>query len=300
VHEGPLVQAFKGSASADVCATLNAVDDLEARLQALIDNARASWPEIRLDAGDFVGWLAARATPSAAAWLAGVHAPDLLLTWACVRGDVAALALFDRKYMGIVRELLQRLIPSSALADDVVQGLTQQLLTGTHERPATLSQYNGQGRLQGWLRVCAVRQAVRARRKAGVESPNDDEALAAVPARGADPELAYMRELYRKEFREAFAEAVTSLTPRERTLLRYAVVDQLTVDDLGRIFNVHRASAARWLASARETLTDRTREALSRRLGVRVHEQQSILRMIQSQLDLSIHTFLQASGDDAG
>ncbi|MBI5538198.1 MAG: hypothetical protein HY898_36085 [Deltaproteobacteria bacterium] len=298
MHPGPLARAFASNADDEIRAAFGAVEDLEDRLQTLLDGARLAWPEIRVDPADFLRWCGARASGTPLEWFDRVRAADLYLAFACVHGDPTALDAFERAYMTGVRELLSKMLPSTALAEDVAQVLSQQWLASTPEREATLGQYNGMGRLQGWLRVSTVREAVRARRKAGIELPSNDDALAGIPAGGADPELAYMRQLYKNEFREAFTEAVASLTPRERTLLRYAVIDGLTVDDLGKIFRVHRASAARWLAAARETLTHRTRSALTQRLGVRVNDQESILRLIQSQLDMSIRSLFAASGDD--
>jgi RNA polymerase sigma-70 factor (ECF subfamily) len=250
-----------------------------------------------VDPDDFLRWCGVRALHEPRLWLDRAKGADLLLAFACIRRDPAALAAFDRAFMPKVRQLLGKMLSSKALAEDVAQTLSQQWLTSTPDHEGSLAQYNGLGRLQGWVRVSTVREAVRARRKAGFEVASKDDAFAAIPTDDADPELAYMRQLYSVEFREALAEAVASLTPRERTLLRYSVTDGLTVDDLARIFRVHRASTARWLASARETLTHRTRAALTRRLGVRVNDQESILRLIQSQLDVSVRSLFATSAN---
>jgi len=55
---------------------------------------------------------------------------------------------------------------------------------------------------------------------------------------------------------------------------------------------VHRATVARWIAKARETLLTETRTLLMKRLRVDQNEFESIMRLIQSRFDVSIHHFL--------
>ena len=169
MHQASLARAFASGASDEIRAALGAIDDLDGRLDALVASARAAWPRVHVQEQDFLRWCGARVPASASAWLDQVHAPDLFLAYACLQRDPVALEAFDRTHMTAVRRLLAKMVPSSALADDVAQILTQQLLASSPERPAALAQYNGLGRLSGWLRVCAVREAVRARRKAGIE-----------------------------------------------------------------------------------------------------------------------------------
>ena len=71
-------------------------------------------------------------------------------------------------------------------------------------------------------------------------------------------------------------------------MLRYHLIDRLNIDQIAAIHDVHRATAARWLVRIRAQLEERTREELRRALGVSGAELDSIIRLIQSQLDLSI------------
>ena len=87
---------------------------------------------------------------------------------------------------------------------------------------------------------------------------------------------------------------MASLEPRARTILRYAFVDRLSVDALGSLYDVHRATAARWLRAAHEALGQRTRELLIERLGVTSEELASVLALIQSSLDVSLERLLGA------
>src|SRR5262249_12401783 len=105
---------------------------------------------------------------------------------------------------------------------------------------------------------------------------------------GDDPELAYMKRTYSNEFKQAFGEALAGLGAREQTLLRYHHVDGLNIDEIGAIYRVHRVTAFRWLEKAKEQLVERTLETLPTRLRITSKELDSVLRMIRSQIHLSL------------
>jgi RNA polymerase sigma-70 factor (ECF subfamily) len=66
------------------------------------------------------------------------------------------------------------------------------------------------------------------------------------------------------------------------------MIDGLTIDDIGAIYRVHRATAARWLVGIRDKLVEQTRGRLAAKLGVDTEEAASIVRLVQSQLDVSV------------
>src|SRR5205823_12308411 len=103
---------------------------------------------------------------------------------------------------------------------------------------------------------------MRARR----ETPVDPDVLGEGTA--IDPVLAQLKQRYRDEFGEAFRQAAAALTPRERTLLRYRFLDGLSIDEIGVLHRVHRATVARWIAAIREALFEATRERLGSRLAI--------------------------------
>ena len=86
--------------------------------------------------------------------------------------------------------------------------------------------------------------------------------------------------------------AIRELEPRDRLLLKYHYLDGLTVDRIGALYTVHRATAARWIAAAREMLATRTQRILLEKLRVTPSELRSIARLVESQLDLSMRRLL--------
>jgi RNA polymerase sigma-70 factor (ECF subfamily) len=103
-----------------------------------------------------------------------------------------------------------------------------------------------------------------------------------------DPRLDDLRRRYRGDFAAAFRAALAALPVRERNLLRQHHMDGLTIDQLAGLYRVHRATAARWVARARTTLSGETRRRLMERLGVATQDADSIIRLVRSQLDLSL------------
>ena len=71
-------------------------------------------------------------------------------------------------------------------------------------------------------------------------------------------------------------------------MLRYHHVDGLNIDEIAAIYRVHRVTAFRWLEKAKEQLVKVTHEQLRARLKVTPGELDSVLRMIQSQVHLSL------------
>jgi RNA polymerase sigma-70 factor (ECF subfamily) len=272
----------------DAIAALPGVAD---QLTALVDEARAAWPELALDAGELIRHVATRlpAGAAAAALVAGPRAGDLAIAWACTRGDAAAreaaIAACQHRYFGEIDIAGRRTRSSDELIADARQNIARTVFTGDH--PA-IAGYTGRGDLRGWIRMIATRELLRlqalARRE--VHLSDDDMLDALSPA--ADPELAYLQERYRREFAEAFHAAVATLSDRERALFRHQLVDGWGIDELGAHYGVHRSTAARWLTAARDRLLAHTRDRLKLRWGGDSLEIDSVIRLLTSRLDVSL------------
>jgi len=214
-------------------------------------------------------------------------AQDLYLACACLHGKAGALEAFDQRFLSQVPSFLARLESACHRVDEVQQLLRERLFVARGDAPPKIADYKGQGRLASWLRVAAIRTALNlhsSRKSQPPPSAAPAELLLASP----DPELQYLRARYKEQFNEAFVTALGSLAARDRTVLRLHLLDGLNIDRIGQVFDVHRATAARWLSHAREELFEKTREALTNQLGLSATEFASIVRLIRSDLDLSV------------
>jgi len=290
-----LVRPFVDAAPVAVRPAVEAIADLDRRLWSLVAEGRAAWPDLPLDAKVLVEFVARHLTADLAeAALDGLRPADLYLACACAQGSTAAIAAFDRDYMREVEIALARMRIAAPRVADVKQLVRQRLFVGggTAGVPTSagkISEYGGRGDLRRWVRSVAVRTCLNDLRKGKREVLVDDDHLIAQHAISADdPEVDYMKRTYASEFKAAFSEALTQLGPREQTLLRYHHVDGLNIDEIGAIYRVHRVTAFRWIEKAKEQLVKVTLDTLRTRLKLPADELDSVLRLIRSQIHLSI------------
>ncbi|MEM7152771.1 MAG: sigma-70 family RNA polymerase sigma factor [Myxococcota bacterium] len=221
-----------------------------------------------------------------------MHAADSYLAFCCRRGDAAALERFEREHMAPLGPAIGKVDASASFVDEVKQRVRTKLLVAEGDELPKIAHYGGQGPLQGWVRVVAVREAlssVRAQRRQALVS---DEALMAIEASATGPELGALKQQYRAQFAESFRDALTHLEPAQRNLLRLHYLHGLTIDELGGLLEVHRSSAARRIAKTRQELLTATRRGLQARLRMGRGEFDQLMGLIASRLDLSIERFL--------
>lgn len=212
---------------------------------------------------------------------------EMDLVRACLRGDPEALATFEREVLPSVNRALARMALGARL-DDVKQRVRQLLFVAPPGESPKIAAYTGRGRLAAFVRVIAVREAIDLLEKERREVACEPARIAAVPIAEDDPELRYMKRTYRTAFKEAFERAFLSLPPRSQNLLRQHTLDGLTVVELGALYQVHHATAARWLVDVRHELNQRTRKELKLRLRLTSSECDSIVRLASSHLAQSI------------
>lgn len=274
---------------------LESIADLDRRLWAIVAEGRAAWPQLAVEARAVVELIGRHATAELAeAALEGLRPADMYLACACAAQLPGALAAFDRDYMREVEVALSRMRIGAPRIADIKQLVRQRLFVGggTVGRPSSpgkIAEYGGRGDLRRWVRSVAVRTCLNDLRKGKRELlVNDDQLIAQHAIAADDPEVEYMKRTYASEFRAAFGDALGQLGAREQTLLRYHHVDGLNIDEIGAIYRIHRVTAFRWLEKAKELLVRSTLETLRARLKLPASELDSVLRMIRSQVHLSL------------
>lgn len=80
---------------------------------------------------------------------------------------------------------------------------------------------------------------------------------------------------------------------RSKETTRSSVVDGWSIDRIGALYDIHRATAARRVAAARDELGAAIRAALAARLEISVDEVDSIVRLVQSRIDVSLEHLLE-------
>ncbi len=256
-------------------------EDDDAALDEAVARGGAAWPQLRLPPGQFRAFLSERLRGEPADALS---AADLYLACACLAGAPGAIEAFEQAYFPELRSALGRMGRSGAVElEEVAQALRARLFVG--DRPK-LREYSGRGALKNWFRVTAVRTALD-------QLPQPPPPLAGEVERlTASPELAEIRRMHQRDFNRALERALGALSPRQRNLLRYALLEELTLEELATVYRVHRATGAGWLADARAALLTGVRTQLKDALRVDSAELDSLLRLIRSDLHVSLPRLL--------
>jgi len=267
-----------------------AIDDLEQLLEQQLADGVAAWPTVRLEPADYLHHLAdklrERADELSDRVIRAMPAADLYLAAACTAGDPAAIAAFHDAILPVLRPALVKLGVPDVTIDETEQRVLIMVLVGDPVRPA-ISTYGGRGRLRSWVRSIGVRTGRRLAGEVGAPDHAIDE-LDRLAANVHDPELALLRDRYRDEVRQALAGALANLAERPRNVLRQYYIDGLTIDQLAALYRVDRATTARWVVAARSAVLAGTRDFLGSSLGASTAEIDSILRLVRSQLELSL------------
>lgn len=267
-----------------------AIGDLEPLLGQQLAEAAAAWPTVQLDPTAYLHHLAdklrERSDEPADRVIRTMPAADLFLAAACTAADPAAIAAFHEAILPVIRPALAKLGVPEATIDETEQRVLIMVLVGDPQLPA-IATFGGRGRLRSWLRSVGVRTGRRLVGATAAPDHGDDE-LDRLSANVHDPELALLRNRYRDEVRCALDGAIKSLAERQRNVLRQYYIDGLTIDQLAALYRVDRATTARWVVAARAAILAGTRDYLGSALNASTNEVESILRLLRSQLELSL------------
>lgn len=268
-------------------------ESLARLLEEAVARGQQAWPGLRVEPRDFARHLG-KCLPADEAPGSSLRAllwEDLYLALGALQDERAALDALERTVLAPVQGAVRRVDSADAFVDEVMQLTRLRLLVGEARQGPRLEGYSGKGSLRRWTEAVAVGVAVSLKRRPDRSTPLDDAVLESGVGT-ADPELALLQQRYRPAFRAAFAEALASLSAKERNLLRLSLVQGLGVESLGALHQVHASTASRWLARARSSLLEGTRASLARRLALNTSQLDSFLRALDGHLEVSFSSLL--------
>ena len=261
------------------------------------ERVMSAWSTISIDLRPFVERVSSlmdcAEAPEAA--LQRVVVEDLFLAYACSLNDNRALQAFAEMCDSELRVLAKKLHISDEDFDDTRQRLWEKLFLASGAHAPKILEYSGKGELRSWFRIVAARSILDELRKTNrhknaFANPLDSGLWETASA--ADPELESIRQRYKATFRQAFERAAGELEPQERNLLNCHYISSMSTDELGKAFGMHKATAARHVARARERLLERTRAQLKNHLGVDSGELDSVMRLIDGEMSVSLSRLL--------
>jgi RNA polymerase sigma-70 factor, ECF subfamily len=221
------------------------------------------------------------------------HGADLYLALGCGRNDPEALRVLEESFLPGLHTHLSRSGFDQTFREDVLQQLLLHLCTG--DKPRILT-YAARATLAAWLRVVTLRFAINMK-QGGQDAPKNghDLGLSCLVSDDANPELRLAIESARPLFQTALTQAMSKLSDRDTTLLRLFFLDGVTIDGVGQLYGVHRATAARWIAEIRQRILENIKRVLTQEFGVNASEFESFAFLVRSQLHLSLRRVLGAA-----
>ena len=287
----PSAAASAFSREAAGAASSEAADACGKRVRALLDEARAGWPALVVDPARFIARLGELSDGSIER-AEGLHVTDLWLALALSDGERTAYEAFERHVLGAVLDGLRQRGIAQSDRDEVAQWLRTEFLVPTQARPAQILRYAGRAPLRRWLTVAAARMLERAHGRAATNEALEDAVLPPALVVGGDLEAGMVRAEAKHLLDDALRRAVADLDQEDRVLLRLHVNDHVGIDDLARLYGIHRATAARMLERARRKLAQRTRSHLVARVALPPWEIDSLIRVVRSSFRSLVGTYL--------
>jgi RNA polymerase sigma-70 factor len=264
---------------------------IEQKWDQALERARQEWPGVDVSESSFVAYVATRLRrgPDIEAALSLMNVPDLYICCACVSRVPGAAEALERRYFGEIASALRKVQGSRLMLEEVTQSVRESLFLPREGRDPQLSAYQGVGPLRRWVRIIALRagfKALRSEQRLDETEPDEVERLSG-PLAESDIELLHLRALYTREVKGALEDAIRSLKPDERELLRRYYFQDLGVVQLGELLGVHHTSISYRLGKARSKVLSATRRALMAKLNIGRAELDSLIRAIRSQVDVS-------------
>lgn len=258
---------------------------LDAELRRVTAELAASYPGIRLSAERFVAhlarWLRPGEDPLAA--LGALRLDPLWLACAAADGEPAAIAAIEAGHLDRARAALASF--DRATADEALQRMRELLFVARGDRPPRIAEFAGRGELSGWIRTTALREAFHLVAPAREVAAGERVEAGLLPA--ADPAVELMKRQYGPRFKQALGDALARLPDATRATLRRYYLEGLGLEQIAALDGVAASTVSRRLDKARRALADETRRALAAALGVAGDEVDSIVRLLDSRLELS-------------
>lgn len=226
--------------------------------------------------------------------LRSIAIADLHLARLCAAGNSDALAAFEAEVMPKVRAAIARVDATEHFVDEAAQGVRERLFVARGGDAPRISQYSGDGALANWARVVGVRTAVNLKQSRSSAPPDD---LAGLALSDADPELAYLRAQLKGAFEEALGDAMATLSAIDRNILRLRIVDGLSLERIGGLYQIHKSTVSRRIDHIRAALIEQTRAALHRRYGIGARELLSAMSVFANPFPVSVVGLLRRAAE---
>jgi RNA polymerase sigma-70 factor len=251
-------------------------------VQKWVKTIETDWPNFPSPAESFMRFIAQSLVPGrdSADHLNTLQVSDLYLAYLCTRSDQKeqAIFVFKKRVLPELIRFLSRLNYSTAQIEQIKAHLLERLFVGHADKEPLIEQYIGRCTLSEWLCVIACRAARRfelhAREQQGGEESKEKQDL--------------LKQVFKEPLLVALKEAFQSLSYRQRAILQYHYLDQLTVDQIAQIYKVERVSVSLWLSEARSKVRACLRRYFVEQFDLSPVESDRLIRLFNDQPRVSL------------
>jgi RNA polymerase sigma-70 factor len=228
---------------------------------------------------------------SAAELLEKLKWPELFLTTACANGNGVAWQVFQSRYSDCILKAAYSCAENASTAHELADTLLTDLFlpadTRSSNSPGKISQYQGIGSLEGWLRVIVTRMRidqVRASQKqVSLEELAPGTEPVSVNSNPADLVEAKEGQQAASAVTRSLAIALTQLSDEERLLLTLYYLRQVSLKDLGRLLKAHESTASRRLEQIRRKIQRTVERHLRQNFRFKAREIRYVIQMALKQ-----------------
>jgi len=223
---------------------------------------------------------------------ADLRVDELWLAVLLHANEANSVKQFEATLMPEIDIVARRFETDPDARDELRQMVRIKLLVGTPTAASKIRQYEGRGRLAGWVRTVAARVALNHKRgKRAHESPDILEALQLA----STPEYRCLKAERQAVFWSCLRPAFESLEPRARTLLRLRYRVGMNAAAIAHSYAVHESTMSRWLTRARESLMLQFEARAKAELGSAVGPD-DLRGVLHSRLELSLQGLFSTVG----
>ncbi|MBV1862231.1 MAG: sigma-70 family RNA polymerase sigma factor [Nannocystaceae bacterium] len=245
------------------------------------DQSQQRWASLGVTEASFAERLASvleSASPSPQT-LEAIRPAEQYLVAACLQQRPGAVVALEHHAFGLLPSVTLR-FASVLSPDELVQRVRTKLLTPPSGESPLLGRFTGVTSLERWIRIVGMRLGLDAARSSQRRQARERTLPGALPER--DPEFYWMRQLYTENFERILSGCLVALPVRDRNLLKAQILHGMSLDEMARVWSVHRATIARWLRAARLGLLCAVRTGLQVQAGLSDSEVDSVLNLIRS------------------
>lgn len=276
---------------------------LTSRLEALATDASRIWPKVILQRSDLLHYLGEKlsgdqGTGSLVQRLDALPQETLLLAHCCAMGSSDAILEFEKRYFGLIAPALRRL-GLLAFLDEVEQRVRDELFVPKNGAPPRVAALAGNGDLGALVKVIATRMALNLKRRDTRFDGDGDEQIAGAIAHEECPGDAAIKAQQQAIFKSAFQTALSKLDDRSRSVLRMHLLHRMNISQIAELYDVHRATTARWLGQIRDDLGQETRKVLRKQLELDAAELDSLMKVAQSKIEISFDRLLETQAQES-